>query len=337
MTELWTATKSKLIALAIGIAIILAAIGLLELYHLFTLGAQVHWLLGAGLVLLALGLLTGLVIAPSLRFLRVPTAAQPPVMPASPSPDDLRRRIAYLERRFPALRESLRPLMQKADAAELQAFERDRVEPLLRPIDETVDAMIRDEALTIAFATAVSGNGALDAFVVFWRSIVLVSRIATAYYGRPGLRGTLLIAKDVAIAIAAARLAQTATDWMAKLLPTMLPAFSGAVLVPPILDGGFNLIMAMKVGHLAKRRCRSFEAWTEEERERSVVATLAFVASQAMLLMAEFLKKVGSLVAKGVVATAGAAVGAVGGAARGFWEMIGGWFGTRGDPGPAPA
>lgn len=342
MTEWWTATKAKLVALAIGIAIVIAAIGVLELWHLYTLGAQVHWGLGAGLVAAALLLLTALVIVPAARFLKMPAHAQPPLMPPDPTVADLRRRLAYLDLRFEAFRPDVAALRAKctdgADVAarsmEIRALESDKIEPTLKEIDAKVDAMIREEALNVGFATAVSGNGGLDAFVVFWRSVVLVSRIATAYYGRPGLRGTLLIIKDVALAIAAAKLAQTATDWLAKALPTMLPAFAGSVLVPPIVDGGFNLIMTMKVGHLAKRRCRSFVAWDEAEREKSVLEVLSFVASQMAMLVVDFVARLGGLVTKGVVATAGAGVAAVGNAAKGMWDAVAGWFGFRGAPTP---
>ena len=92
--------------------------------------------------------------------------------------------------------------------------------------------------------------------------------------------------------------------------------------------------MTMKVGHLAKRRCRSFEAWTEAEREKSVVEVLAFVASQALMLVTEFVARLGGLITKGVVAAAGAGVNAVGSAARSIWETVAGWFGARGSPVP---
>ena len=82
-------------------------------------------------------------------------------------------------------------------AAEVVRFETERIEKLLAPLDRAADRMIRAEALSVGIATAVSPSGALDAFLVLWRNANLVSRIAGLYYGKPGVRGSLLILGDV--------------------------------------------------------------------------------------------------------------------------------------------
>ena len=44
-------------------------------------------------------------------------------------------------------------------------------------------------------------NGTFDAWIVIWRNLSLVSKLAAIYYGRPGIRGTFFVMRDVATAM----------------------------------------------------------------------------------------------------------------------------------------
>jgi hypothetical protein len=138
--------------------------------------------------------------------------------------------------------------------------------------------------------------------------------MARIYYGRPGLRGTWLIVRDVASAILLSSVMEQISDLGGSLLRKVgeggrtLPLLGA--MVGPALDGTINGLMAMKVGYLAKERCRSFQAWDERTTQGALKRTFRLVADSAGFLMEEMQRTVlGSL--SFVRATADAGRGAV--------------------------
>ena len=210
----------------IGVMLVLLGFRVADVYQ--AIRAVNPWLGWAFLLVLGLALYL-LVVRPLLTFLRMPVVMNPPRLPAvkerkpghlvqAPGVRRALRRRAALQpgvdrrggrRRRRAARPAVRsgrgpsgrrPTICRALVAELDALERGTVERLLAPLDRKAAVAIRAEALKVGLATAVSPYGALDAFLVLWRNVNLVTRVATIYYGRPGARGTLKILRDVAMA-----------------------------------------------------------------------------------------------------------------------------------------
>src|SRR5690606_42084612 len=94
----------------------------------------------------------------------------------------------------------------------LEAFGREQIEPLLKPLDKRVEALIHAEAVGVGVATAVSMNGTVDAFIVLWRNANLVAKVARIYFGRPHLWGSLRILRDVAGIVVVSRALDDVTD-----------------------------------------------------------------------------------------------------------------------------
>jgi hypothetical protein len=105
-------------------------------------------------------------------------------------------------------------------------------------------------------------NGTFDAWIVMWRNLSLVSKLATIYYGRPGLRGTLFVMRDVATAMLLASKLQGALGGAAGFLGTWL-GNTGSALFGPVADGSVNALVTVRIGYVAKARCRSFRVWTD--------------------------------------------------------------------------
>jgi hypothetical protein len=291
-----------------------------RLVALYGLGARVHWTLGVLAVLAALAALAFFVGRPAWRFLRVPAAVTPPPLPdpAERTPRDLVRHLRFLDRYVEALgrnphwsgkpeeiasaRAAIETMRRESDAAEpnalasleprIAALERETVGALLAPLDRKASDAIRGEAMGVGIATAISPNGTLDAFVVLWRAVNLVSRLATIYYGRPGARGTLRIVGEVSTATLVSAYSQDLTEMAGGMIGSLGGKAAGAV-AGPLLDGTLNAIGTLRVGYIAKARCRSFSAWTPKTRVEAVRAAVGESARLARGLVGDLVTHVG--------------------------------------------
>jgi hypothetical protein len=123
--------------------------------------------------------------------------------------------------------------------------------------------------------------------------------------------------------------------------PGMAKAIPGlSVVAGPILDGTINTVMMMRVGYLAKRRCRSFEAWDRKAMRSAVHDVFKSVAQQTAGISKELINQVGGFVlpyvnsavsaaatAAGVGAgaamdIAGAGADALMGGGKNLWQML---------------
>ncbi|MFV1959090.1 MAG: DUF697 domain-containing protein [Planctomycetota bacterium] len=252
--------------------------------------AERHVMLAVAFVLALLLALAWLVGRPLWRYFHVPVVMRPPRLPAPAArrPRDLVRHVAFIERYLEALPENpawsgdraelrsalaacrclgddarrARPDALPALSARVGELERGPVARLLAPLDRQAADVIRSEALKVGLATAVSPYGTLDAFLVLWRNVNLVAKIAGIYYGRPGMRGTFGILRDVAMATVAGAylqdLAGTAGELIGSLAGKTAGFFTG-----PLMEGCLNGVATLRVGYLAKGRCRAFHAWTQ--------------------------------------------------------------------------
>jgi putative membrane protein len=299
----------------IGGLIVLAA-EIASVYRLFhDLHPMAGWL-AATLFVAALAWFVG---RPVLAAVRVPRAVRPPRLPAieERSAQDLRQQVGYLRRYLRNLgrneelvhhqsdvRLALDELERIASAPEdgvdihqrIVDFERERVLPLLDELDTRVDAIIYREALAVGTSTALSPNGTLDVFFVLWRNANLTATIARIYYGRPGLAGSALVLKDVASAILLASVMERISDVSAGLIRKLgeggrsLPLL-GAV-VGPAVDGLVNALMTMKLGYLAKERCRSFQAWDGDTQSHAVRRSFRAVGRAGTDLFDDLLRRI---------------------------------------------
>jgi hypothetical protein len=301
----------------IGVMVVFLAFRVAEVFDAL---ADVHVALGWAFLALFAAAAWFLVGRPVYRFLRVPVAIRPPTFPppAERTPRHLVRHLDFVERYVEGLRANpewpgtpdevdaavaaCRALRERATRAaradldalsrEVAALERDVVGALLQPLDKKVNDVIRAEALGVGIATAISLNGTIDAFIVLWRNCNMVSRIANVYYGRPGPRGSLRILRDVSVATLASAYAQDLSEAAGGMLGGLLGKTAG-VFAGPVLDGSVNAICTLRIGYLAKARCRSFQAWNERTRLEAVRYALGEAAALSTGLVADILKSVG--------------------------------------------
>ncbi|NNE42119.1 MAG: DUF697 domain-containing protein [Marinicaulis sp.] len=317
----------------------LLVVGQIYLFHqLFT---DIHPMLGWGFVALVTALFAWLVAWPLFKFFHMPTIAHPPdVDLSSPSVNaaDLKERVefdrAYLKTIIdnPAL--SARRDAAVSAAAALDAmvaaggsfapaladFERERIAPLLTDLDKQIDDYIHKEALAVGSATAVSMNGSIDAFIVLWRNINMISRISRLYYGRPSMRLSLMILRDVMVAVLLSRALDDVTDAAGDAIGRVVSRLGGVV-IGPLMDGSVNALMTLKLGYLAKRRCRSFDVWSKASARQAAADVFEQVKRESTNLTGELVK-----MTSGVLSSAGRAAGAVAGkvaaAPKSAWGLV---------------
>lgn len=341
-----------------GVVFIALAVWFLgrEVWDLYHVCAAVHPVLGIGF-LVAFGVaFYALIVRPAQRYLAVPAAAVPPDLPAvddAESPLELH----HLKRRARAVEKYLQNLRGNPNMAEsrdevervlaecralhdgfgsdvtagrerLVSFENDRVEPLLEPLDREARAIIRRESMAVAIATAMSPSGAADAFFVLWRNANLVASLAQLYYGRPGFRGTFLVIKDVSFGVFVASqmqgLAESGVQAASGFLGKAASPIAG-----PLADGLVNGLVTMRIGYLASRRCRSFQAFTRKSLARVLQVAFREAAAQSAGLASDLVTKVGVPVFKMPIEMGKKAVDWASGVMRG-------WFGGS-EPGSQPA
>jgi putative membrane protein len=311
---------------------------------------DVHPVLGyAYIVILAL-MLAVLVGRPIMGFLSMPVAAKPPSIvldPKAPDPKALTARLRYdlkyldMLARNPLVQEERgaidegilrgQALLNRARRATpeealavsvaLEAFEREQIEVLLKPLDKQVEQLIHAEAVGVGVATALSMNGTVDAFIVLWRNANLVAKISRIYFGRPHLLGSLRILRDVAAMVVVARALEDVTDITGDVIGGLLGRMGGLV-AGPIMDGGVNAMMTLKLGYLAKRRCRSFKGWSAGQAKAISAEALQDVKEESGSVIGDLLKRCGGLTSTAARATEKAMAGS-----RSAWGLVQSWFG----------
>jgi hypothetical protein len=171
----------------------------------------------------------------------------------------------------------------------LRALETVRFDSIFRPLDAEANQVIRGEALAVGLSTAVSMNGTFDAWLVMWRNLSLVSKLATIYYGRPGVRGTFFVLRDVATAMLLATKLQGALEGAANFFGSWFGR-AGSALVGPVADGAVNALVTVRIGYVAKARCRSFRVWTDATLRDVLVACFKEAASHGKGVVVDVLR-----------------------------------------------
>lgn len=301
----------------IGVMVFLLAMQVVDIYRFF---ADIHWTAGVGFLVVFFAALWWFIGRPVAAFLRVPPVLRPPALPplAERGAKDLRRHLLFVERyvaslptnpewegaeedveaaiaRCRALREETTDAGKDRVASlsdEIRRLEQETVERLLEPLDRKARKVIRQEALSVGITTAVSWNGTIDAFLVLWRNANLCARIARIYYGRPGARGTLAILRDVSAATIASAYLQDLSEAAGSALSGIFGKTVGA-LGGPLLDGGLNAVATLRIGYVAKARCRAFSAWTEATRTQALAGAFAEAATFSKEVVGEVIRTVG--------------------------------------------
>jgi hypothetical protein len=238
------------------------------------LAARLHPTAGAVTLWTLLGAYTLIVTAIVVLFLRLPPPLRPPASADSPELE------AHLE--------NLRRRLRGNPHVTGDLASREEVEQALTLLGKRADELNRGSARQVFYLTALSQNGAIDAFVVLALLVRLVWRIGHVYYQRPTARDMVYLYSNVA---ATAFVAAGIEDIdVTELAPTLASSSSGSfegipflagtsrVVANAMLSGTANCYLFLRAGILAKRYCGMLV-----REERRTVRKAAFVEAAKLL------------------------------------------------------
>jgi hypothetical protein len=268
------------------------------------LAARLHPAAGPIALWSLLGLYAALLAAIVVSVVRLPPPLRPPKSVDSPEfeehLDNLKRRL----RDNPHVRELGGGLESRQD-----------VEQALGLLGTRADKLNRDSARQVFYLTALSQNGAIDAFVVLALLVRLVWRVGHVYYQRPTLRDMIYLYSNVA---ATAFVAAGIEDMdITELAPTLastsggslegIPFLAGTsrVVANAMLSGTANCYLFLRAGILTKRYCGMLV-----QEERRTVRKSAFLEAAKLLgvVVAEASGQVTRALGRGVARRASWAV-----------------------------
>jgi hypothetical protein len=96
----------------------------------------------------------------------------------------------------------------------------------------------------------------MDGMITLTRNIDLMTSLANLYYGRPGLKGTLRILRDVFGSAITAGALEVVSDHLTGAISEMAGSWTSRLL-GPLGQGVVNGVVTMRFGAAARKRCRS--------------------------------------------------------------------------------
>lgn len=203
-------------------------------------------------------------------YAKLPAALIPPEEKSGPKHE------AYLEAL--RVRLSANPRTRGKPVASL-----DEIESALEILSVEADSVVRKTASTVFLSTALMQNGRLDALILLFTQIQMVTRVARIYVQRPSPREMIRLYLNVAgtAFIAGGLESLDLGEMVAPLATSVVPALKGgipglsgisALLVKCVSNGAANAFLTLRVGEVARRYCELTSRTSPETIRKSATA-----------------------------------------------------------------
>jgi hypothetical protein len=207
----------------------------------------------------------------AIAYAKLPSALIPPEETSGPKHD------AYLEAL--RLRLAVNPRtrgMPVSTEAELESA--------LEILSIEADTVVRRTASTVFLSTALMQNGRLDALILLFTQIQMVTRVARVYVQRPSPRELIRLYLNVAgtAFIASGLESLDLGEMVAPLATSVVPALKGGLpglsgistlLVKCVSNGAANAFLTLRVGEVARRYCELTSRTSPELIRKSATAS----------------------------------------------------------------
>jgi len=205
-----------------------------------------------------------------IAYAKLPAALVPPEETSGPKHE------AYLE----ALRRRL-AVNPRTRGRPLTTDE--EVENAIAHLSAEADTVVRQTASTVFLTTALMQNGRLDALILLFTQIQMVTRVARIYVQRPSPRELIRLYANVAgtAFIASGLESLDLGEMVAPLATSVVPALKGglpglsgisALLVKCVSNGAANAFLTLRVGEVARRYCELTSRTSPELIRKSATA-----------------------------------------------------------------
>jgi hypothetical protein len=206
----------------------------------------------------------------AIAYAKLPAALIPPVEESGPKHD------AYLE----ALRVRL-AANPRTRGNPLSTQE--EIENAIGVLSAEADAVVRRTASTVFLSTALMQNGRLDALILLFTQIQMVTRVARVYVQRPSPRELIRLYLNVAgtAFISSGLESLDLGEMVAPLATSVVPALKGgipglsgisALLVKCVSNGAANAFLTLRVGEVARCYCELTSRTSSELIRKSATA-----------------------------------------------------------------
>ena len=262
--------RKIIIALVVVVTVCVLSLIIAGVTSLISLAERIHPIAGS-VVFWTLVLAAGFfALYCVIAYAKLPPALIPPEEESGPKHD------AYLE----------------AIRVRLAANPRTRGKPLTTPgeIENAIgvlsaesDAVVRRTASTVFLSTALMQNGRLDALILLFTQIQMVTRVARVYVQRPSPRELIRLYLNVAgtAFISSGLESLDLGEMVAPLATSVVPALKGgipglsgisALLVKCVSNGAANAFLTLRVGEVARRYCELTSRTSPELIRKSATA-----------------------------------------------------------------
>ena len=159
----------------------------------------------------------------------------------------------------------------------------EEIESALAILSAEADSVVRKTASTVFLTTALMQNGRLDALILLFTQIQMVTRVARVYVQRPSPRELVRLYINVAgtAFISSGLESLDLSEMVAPLATSVVPALKGgipglagisALLVKCVSNGAANAFLTLRVGEVARRYCALTSRSSRELIRKSATA-----------------------------------------------------------------
>ena len=159
----------------------------------------------------------------------------------------------------------------------------EEIESAIAVLSAEADSVVRKTSSTVFLSTALMQNGRLDALILLFTQIQMVSRVARVYVQRPSPREMIRLYVNVAgtAFIASGLESLDLGEMVAPLATSVVPALKGglpmlsgisALLVKCVSNGAANAFLTLRVGEVARRYCELTSRSSPELIRKSATA-----------------------------------------------------------------
>jgi len=259
-----------IIALVVLVTICVLSLIVAGVTSLISLADRIHPVVGSVVFWTVVLAAAAAALYGAIAYARLPAALIPPEEQSGPKHD------AYLE----ALRVRL-AANPRTRGNPLSTQE--EMENAISVLSAEADAVVRRTASTVFLSTALMQNGRLDALILLFTQIQMVTRVARVYVQRPSPRELIRLYLNVAgtAFISSGLESLDLGEMVAPLATSVVPALKGgipglsgisALLVRCVSNGAANAFLTLRVGEVARRYCEVTSRTSPELIRKSATA-----------------------------------------------------------------
>jgi len=259
-----------IIALVVLVTICVLSLIVAGVTSLISLADRIHPVVGSVVFWTVVLAAAAAALYGAIAYARLPAALIPPEEQSGPKHD------AYLE----ALRVRL-AANPRTRGNPLSTQE--EMENAISVLSAEADAVVRRTASTVFLSTALMQNGRLDALILLFTQIQMVTRVARVYVQRPSPRELIRLYLNVAgtAFISSGLESLDLGEMVAPLATSVVPALKGgipglsgisALLVKCVSNGAANAFLTLRVGEVARCYCELTSRTSSELIRKSATA-----------------------------------------------------------------